>query len=170
LSNQPLPLCGHCQTAFRPRSGRPQKYCSVGCARAARRVEAPPAPEPAIAAAIRRGHVGSKGRRLARAQLGWTAWLCHEAIPRSLQYPHPDSFSQDHAEPWSQGGSDDLDDLRPAHLVCNIVHGDRPIEQFPALLPRVARLRARYGVDTGLELTEAIANAESPGSTRRRYL
>lgn len=43
---------------------------------------------------------------------GMTCWLCQREI-------RPDQFSIDHIHPRSKGGNDDIDNLRPAHLICN---------------------------------------------------
>lgn len=38
--------------------------------------------------------------------------------------------SVDHIVPRSLGGTDDLDNLRPAHGVCNSARGNKSIEEF----------------------------------------
>ena len=46
--------------------------------------------------------------------------LCHHPINYELTYPHPYSFSVDHAIPRSYAPhADETIGLRPAHLVCN---------------------------------------------------
>ncbi|MBP2211096.1 hypothetical protein JOJ87_001440 [Rhodococcus ruber] len=46
-------------------------------------------------------------------------WICGETIDPSLPYPHPMSGSADHVQPVSLGG-DNLGELRPSHLRCNL--------------------------------------------------
>ncbi|QBP29784.1 HNH endonuclease [Mycobacterium phage Typha] len=53
-------------------------------------------------------------------------WLCLQPIDYELAYPHPESFSLDHALPVSthpELGNDPMN-FRPAHLVCNQMRGD----------------------------------------------
>jgi 5-methylcytosine-specific restriction endonuclease McrA len=42
----------------------------------------------------------------------------------------PGSRSVEHVIPRSVGGTDDLDNLRPAHLVCNVKRGTRPMAGY----------------------------------------
>lgn len=50
-------------------------------------------------------------------------WLCGDSIDKRLEYPHPYSFSADHVDPVSRGGSN-AGELRPAHLRCNQSRGN----------------------------------------------
>lgn len=45
-------------------------------------------------------------------------------------------FSWDHVVPRAAGGSDDLWNLQPAHLGCNIRRGDTPLRQYRVSGPR----------------------------------
>lgn len=38
--------------------------------------------------------------------------------------------SVDHVIPRSHGGSDDIDNLRPAHMLCNATRGNKSIEEY----------------------------------------
>lgn len=53
-------------------------------------------------------------------------WLCFRRIDYSLEYPHPESFSVDHAMPTSTHPElgNDVNNFRPSHLVCNQMRGD----------------------------------------------
>ncbi|OKH78217.1 hypothetical protein EB75_28150 [Mycobacterium sp. ST-F2] len=53
-------------------------------------------------------------------------WLCFRPIDYSLEYPHPESFSVDHAVTVKARPelADDYHNFRPAHLVCNQMRGD----------------------------------------------
>jgi hypothetical protein len=54
---------------------------------------------------------------------GWTCWICSEPVDRLLCGRHPLMPSYDHVVPSSRGGSDEPDNLRLAHLLCNIRRG-----------------------------------------------
>jgi 5-methylcytosine-specific restriction endonuclease McrA len=43
-----------------------------------------------------------------------------------------DTRSVDHIIARSHGGTDDLENLRPAHKLCNSARGNRPIEEWRA--------------------------------------
>ncbi|WP_435861957.1 HNH endonuclease [Streptomyces sparsogenes] len=58
----------------------------------------------------------------------WTCWLCSEPINREASWPEPDSASVDHVVPLSKGGGHTLANVRAAHLRCNLVKGDRPVD------------------------------------------
>lgn len=45
--------------------------------------------------------------------------ICGMQIDRSLTYPHPYALSVDHIVPLARGGTDDNENLQPAHLICN---------------------------------------------------
>lgn len=66
------------------------------------------------------------GRVIARD--GWDCHLCSEPVDRRILWPDPRSASADHVVPKSLGGSDDLDNLKLAHLVCNVKRGNRLLE------------------------------------------
>lgn len=58
-------------------------------------------------------------RALTIAAYGERCWLCGSPI---LGEP----VTVDHVLPRSRGGTDDLDNLRPAHRACNLARGNRP--------------------------------------------
>lgn len=79
---------------------------------------------------------GKKAKRLAAAvmaEYGNVCHLCQQPISKPFGYhtsnltsrPDPDSFSVDHVLPRSKGGSDELENLRPAHYRCNLKRGNR---------------------------------------------
>lgn len=49
------------------------------------------------------------------ATYGTTCWLCHKPIIGQV--------SPDHVIPVAHGGADDISNLRPAHLICNVRRG-----------------------------------------------
>jgi 5-methylcytosine-specific restriction endonuclease McrA len=53
--------------------------------------------------------------------------ICNQHINSSVAYPDPMSLSIDHIIPRSQGGSHKIENLQPAHLVCNINRQDKPL-------------------------------------------
>lgn len=68
----------------------------------------------------------ARKRVAARVRAGEPCWLCGEAIDLSLKYPHDMSFTVDHVVPSSLGGSDDYEQLRPAHNAHNRTRGNQP--------------------------------------------
>lgn len=63
--------------------------------------------------------------RLVLATFGRTCHLC--GIPGAT--------TADHLVPWSHGGRNELDNLRPAHQGCNSVRKDTPLRQWFARHP-----------------------------------
>ena len=57
-------------------------------------------------------------RKQVQAVYGNTCWLCG--------HPIDGLPSADHVIPRSRGGSDDIENLRPAHPSCNYSRGNRP--------------------------------------------
>lgn len=56
---------------------------------------------------------------------GNICWLCHQPIPGLP--------SADHVIPRSRGGTDDIENLRPAHPSCNYARGNRPPKHITTL-------------------------------------
>lgn len=56
---------------------------------------------------------------------GWICWLCEQPVDAVLAYPDPMMASYDHVLPVSRGGGDGWDNLKLAHLVCNVRRGNR---------------------------------------------
>lgn len=67
-------------------------------------------------------------------------------IDLTLLWPHPLCFTRDHVIPRSQGGRDDLDNLRPAHHQCNRDRDTRPMSLY---VVSVATGRQREYAKTG---------------------
>lgn len=76
-------------------------------------------------ATYRRNRATLKAKRL-------PCHLCGQPIDYSLEYPHPRSFSADHADPVARGG-DNHGELLPAHLDCNKKRGKRRREDVSIL-------------------------------------
>src|SRR5690625_2693919 len=74
-------------------------------------------------------------RGLVLAEYGRLCWLCHQPIDLRLSPRAPGGFSIDHVLPRSRGGTDDLDNLRPAHRRCNLSRGNRPAGRFRPARP-----------------------------------
>lgn len=67
-------------------------------------------------------------RRIAAiVRAGAPCHLCGEPIDLSLTYPDPQAFTVDHVVPTSRGGTDDYDQLMPAHNRCNRARSDDPV-------------------------------------------
>jgi 5-methylcytosine-specific restriction endonuclease McrA len=56
---------------------------------------------------------------------GMTCYLCHNGIPSWVEPLHPSALTIDHVVPLKLGGTEDLDNLRPAHRRCNLKKGSR---------------------------------------------
>lgn len=80
-----------------------------------------------------RQSVGYKWRIL-RARDGDSCHLCDDVIDFSLKRPEPLSRSVDHIVPVSQGGSPDVENLRLAHLLCNMRRRTRPVGEARLML------------------------------------
>lgn len=59
------------------------------------------------------------------ALFGWTCHLCHDEIDPAVKHPDPMSASVDHVIPLARGGSHSVQNVRPAHLSCNLRKGAR---------------------------------------------
>lgn len=74
---------------------------------------------------------GARIARLTRRVVevhGMTCHLCGtECLPRSeVGHLHPLVVTLDHIVPRSRGGTDDVENLRPAHRRCNLSRGAGP--------------------------------------------
>lgn len=56
--------------------------------------------------------------------------LCGDAVDLSLRFPDPFSGSVDHIVPVARGGSNEINNLQLAHLVCNMRKGSRVPEEL----------------------------------------
>lgn len=56
---------------------------------------------------------------------GWVCGLCGEPVDSERVYPDPLSASLDHVQPISLGGAHSSTNVQCAHLVCNLVKGNR---------------------------------------------
>ncbi|MDY5127456.1 MULTISPECIES: HNH endonuclease [unclassified Actinotignum] len=67
----------------------------------------------------------AKLRALVIQTYGLECSICHEMIDPRYRSPDPRSFSIDHVLARGLGGSDALENLRPAHRGCNSAKGKR---------------------------------------------
>ncbi|WP_222842280.1 HNH endonuclease signature motif containing protein [Boudabousia marimammalium] len=63
---------------------------------------------------------------LVTATYGWTCWLCGDRIDPALSRRSRYGLTIDHVIARSDGGSDALTNLRPAHNECNSRRQNRP--------------------------------------------
>lgn len=84
---------------------------------------------------LRRARLGAPQRAIRLADVytrdGGVCWICETAVDQELQYPDPFSASLDHVIPLKHGGRHELENVKLAHLRCNVRRG--------AADPRVAR-------------------------------
>ena len=59
------------------------------------------------------------------ARDGWVCWLCNMPVDESLPRTSRMGATVDHVVPLAKGGSDELDNLRLAHWICNNKKSDR---------------------------------------------
>lgn len=63
---------------------------------------------------------------------GWSCHLCSLPVDAGLKHPDPASASVDHVTPLSRGGEHTADNVRLAHLQCNVRRGARDISRAVA--------------------------------------
>ena len=82
----------------------------------------------------------------ARTGRRWREVIVTAVLERDGGWCHlcgrPGADTADHLTPWSQGGSDDMDNLAAAHVPCNRTRGNRPVH--------VARAELRAKVEAAL--------------------
>lgn len=111
--------CVHC-TASMPTTMRADaKFCSDECNSAAHAITRKMA---------KRAGVDKSDTLLSRAYIaerdGFRCHLCGGKVSMARKYPDPLSPSVDHVVPLSRGGTNDLANLKLAHLRCNLAKGD----------------------------------------------
>ena len=63
-------------------------------------------------------------RPLVLERYGYVCGICSLPIRRDVDAQHPLALTIDHRMPLAAGGSDRLDNLQPAHRICNVEKGD----------------------------------------------
>lgn len=64
------------------------------------------------------------------ARDGWRCHLCRRRVSPRLRSPHRMSATFDHLVPVTDGGTDEPENLRLAHLTCNSSRGKRGTVQL----------------------------------------
>ena len=64
----------------------------------------------------------------------WQCGICREPVPRAVLYPDPLYGTLDHVIPVTEGGTNDLWNLRLAHMRCNRSRGNRGGNEQLAML------------------------------------
>lgn len=104
---------------------RAQKvYCTRWCARAAKDERR-----------NRRGHAHLQHRGLVFMRDDFTCWICGNRTSETYSRTDPWSPTLDHYHPASLGGSDEPENLRTAHMICNARRG---APEVPIAAPLVA--------------------------------
>lgn len=79
-----------------------------------------------------RRHISRSARVAIFERDSWLCHLCLLEIDREEKWPSPDSATVDHVIAWSKGGSDDSDNLRAAHAMCNMRRKDKELANYLA--------------------------------------
>ena len=58
---------------------------------------------------------------------GWICHICGEPIDKNRRTPDPHSLSLDHVVPVALGGTNDIGNLAPSHLACNVHRQTKPL-------------------------------------------
>lgn len=61
---------------------------------------------------------------------GWVCSVCHGIIDRELRFPNPQAATLEHVIPLSRGGTHDLNNVAPAHAICNFDKGNLVPEEY----------------------------------------
>jgi 5-methylcytosine-specific restriction endonuclease McrA len=133
----PIVPCVVCGVEHKRRHGR-SVTCGAECGKqylrqlaALRRDPASRSRRNAAASRVRRarGARSVSGRwRVICERDGYVCWICGDVIDPSYRGPNPRGPSVDHVVPLSHGGSDDDNNLRPAHFGCNSRRGAAKIK------------------------------------------
>lgn len=59
---------------------------------------------------------------------GWDCHICLSPIPKDGKWPQPDFGTLDHVIPLAKGGMHSYENVRPAHLRCNIEKGAKILD------------------------------------------
>ena len=130
LKSPPLDTCERCGNPFRARHrgiDRKPRFCSLDCYWGRPRSSPP---------VVRQPTNYERLRFVIAARDNYLCGICARKINRRLKHPHPRSLSIDHYTPVSKGGDDDPNNLRPAHLICNVRRAAKP---RCGILPAVVR-------------------------------
>ena len=112
--------CARCGTPFVARIfSNPDRYCSRECARRSQ-----DARHRSTHGNPGSGWIAPRIRYAIYHSAGWKCGLCGQQVDRTLPYNHDWAASLDHITPRSRGGSDERDNLRLAHRLCNAIRRD----------------------------------------------
>lgn len=102
-------VCGDAFMAVNSQGGHTSRYCSSRCSRTAHKGS---------------GWISASSRAAIYERDGWKCQICFRPTKRTYDHSDPDSPTLDHVLPRARGGSDDPENLRLAHAMCNAVRGD----------------------------------------------
>lgn len=115
----PKRACAHCGEVVPPVMRADARFCSERCNSAAHQVTRKMAArvgEPRPGMLVSRAYIAERDR--------WRCGVCGERVHRSLRHPDPLSASIDHVIPVAHGGGNGPENLRLAHLRCNVSRRD----------------------------------------------
>jgi hypothetical protein len=107
-------ICQYCGDPIPPEAVRSKLFCSTECGKKADRLRR------RLNERVRMD-VPTTGHLFATICLrdGWVCQICAKPVHKTLKHPDPLSASMDHIIQVAWGGTNDPDNLRLTHLVCN---------------------------------------------------
>ena len=121
IKRKPCGWCGETLEVPAKKTLASRRYhpdCSIHAQRARYRIKT-----------VKRQSKTTKPSRLAADQVvalyGDTCHICKEPIDPGLPRTSKMGLTVDHIIPLSKGGSDEMDNLRPAHWICNVRKSDK---------------------------------------------
>jgi len=121
--------CHQCEAAFSALDGRAMKYCGSECTREAAK-EQKRAARIAGKAIKRAATIEAVSPLRVFRRDGWACYLCGIHTPEALRGTYePNAPELEHVTPLSRGGEHSYANTRCACRACNLIKGDRTLEE-----------------------------------------